>query len=188
MEITREKALALFESHINSESLIKHCLAVEGAMRGCAEHYNEDVEVWGVCGLLHDIDFQKWPNNHLEMAPKILKEAGYPEDFIHAVLGHGDFTLVERDTQMAKCLYAVDQMASFIIAVALMRPTGLEGISAKSVKKKMKDKAFARAVDREEMQKGADELNMDIGDLITIVIEALQKRELELHSMGISMM
>ncbi|MDP3386838.1 MAG: HDIG domain-containing protein [Eubacteriales bacterium] len=188
MEITREKALSLFERHVDSESLIKHCLAVEGAMRGCAGHYNEDVEVWGVCGLLHDIDFQKWPNNHLEMAPKILKEAGYPEEFIQAVLGHGDFTLVARDTQMAKCLYAVDQMASFIIAVALMRPTGLEGMTAKSVKKKMKDKAFARAVDRDEMQKGADELGMDIGDLITVVIEALQKRELELIVMGISMM
>ncbi|MBV1757880.1 MAG: HDIG domain-containing protein [Dethiosulfatibacter sp.] len=188
MEITREKALALFKNHIDSDSLIKHCLAVEGAMRGCAKHYKEDVEVWGVCGLLHDIDFQKWPSNHLEMAPTILREAGYPENFIQAVLGHGDFTLVARETQMAKCLYAVDQMASFIIAVALMRPTGLEGMTAKSVKKKMKDKAFARAVDRDEMQKGADELGMDIGDLINIVIEALQKRELELNDIGISMM
>ena len=188
MEITREKALSLFKNHIDSDSLIKHCLAVEGAMRGCAKHYKEDIEVWGVCGLLHDIDFQKWPNTHLEMAPKILREAGYPEGFVQAVLGHGDFTLVARETQMAKCLYAVDQMASFIIAVALMRPTGLDGMTAKSVKKKMKDKAFARAVDRDEMQKGADELGMDIGDLINIVIDALQKRELELNEMGISMM
>jgi putative nucleotidyltransferase with HDIG domain len=188
MEITREKALELFTDHIDSESLTKHCLAVEGAMRGCAEKFNEDVELWGVCGLLHDIDFQKWPNNHLEMAPTILKEAGYPDEFIQAVLGHGDFTLVARDSQMAKCLYAVDQMASFIIAVALMRPTGLDGMTAKSVKKKMKDKAFARAVDREEMQKGADELGIDIGELITTVIDALQKRELELNDMGTSMM
>ncbi len=188
MEITRDKALTLFEHHIDSESLIKHCLAVEGAMRGCAKKYNEDEEVWGVCGLLHDIDFQKWPNNHLEMAPKILEEAGYPEDFIQAILGHGDYTLVARNTQMAKCLYAVDQMASFIIAVALMRPTKLEGMTSKSVRKKMKDKAFARAVDRDEMQKGADELGVDIVELITIVIEALQRRELELNDMGISMM
>ncbi|HAE43273.1 MAG TPA: HAD family hydrolase [Clostridiales bacterium] len=188
MEITRDKALELFEDHIDSESLIKHCLAVEGAMRGCAEKLNEDVDLWGVCGLLHDIDFQKWPNNHLEIAPQILKEAGYPKDFIEAILGHGDFTLVPRETQMAKCLYAVDQMASFIIAVALMRPTKLEGMTAKSVKKKMKDKAFARAVDRDEMQKGADELGMDIGELISMVIDALQKRELELNGMGISMM
>ncbi|MBN2287066.1 MAG: HDIG domain-containing protein [Tissierellales bacterium] len=188
MEITRERALELFNEYVTSESLIKHCLAVEGAMRGCAEKFNEDVEVWGVCGLLHDIDFQRWPEEHLKMAPSILKDAGYPDDFINAVLGHGDFTLVPRETNMAKCLYAVDQLASFIIAVALMRPDKLHGMTAKSVKKKMKDKAFARAVDRTELQKGADELQMDMGDLITLVIEALQKRENELNEMEKSFM
>jgi putative nucleotidyltransferase with HDIG domain len=188
MIITREKALELFHEYIDSESLIKHSLAVEGAMRGCATKFGESVEVWGACGLLHDIDFQRWPDNHLEKVPDILRQAGYPEDFIEAILGHGDFTQVPRKTPMAKCLYAVDQMASFIIAVALMRPTKLEGMSVKSVKKKMKDKAFAKAVSREEMQKGADELEMDISQLIEIVIHSLQVREKELENMDLSLM
>jgi putative nucleotidyltransferase with HDIG domain len=187
MEITRENALKLFDEYIDSESLTKHCLAVEGAMRGCAERYNGNIEVWGACGLLHDIDFQRWPEEHLKMAPQILRDAGYPESFVLAVLGHGDFTLVPRETNMAKCLYAVDQLASFVVAVALMRPDKLEGMTAKSVKKKMKDKAFARAVNREELQKGADELEMEMGDLITLVIESLQKREKELSALGLSL-
>lgn len=188
MEINRAKAMELFNQFIDSESLIKHCLAVEGSMRGCAAKYDGDVELWGVCGLLHDIDFQKWPDEHLMKAPSILKEAGYPDYFINAVLGHADYTNIPRDTDMAKCLYAVDQLASFIVAVALVRPTKLEGMNAKSVNKKIKDKAFARAVDRDELQKGADELGMDLGDLIILVIESLQKREIELNEMGLSLL
>src|SRR5665648_411178 len=188
MEINRENAMKLFNQFIDSESLTKHCLAVEGAMRGCAVKYDGDVEIWGVCGLIHDIDFQKWPDEHLKQAPAILKEAGYPEYIINAVLGHGDYTNVARDTDMAKCLYAVDQLASFIVAVALVRPTKLEGMNVKSVKKKIKDKEFARAVDRDELQKGADELGMDLGDLITLVIESLQKREDELCEIGLSLL
>jgi len=188
MEINRKDALELFKEWIDSDSLIKHCLAVEGAMRGCAEHFNEDPEIWGVCGLLHDIDFQKYPNDeHLEHGPKILEEAGYPEYFVNAVKGHGDFTNTPRETKMAKSLYAVDQLASFIIAVALVRPTKLEGMKYKSVKKKVKDKAFAKAVDRDEMQRGAEELGVDFSELVMIVVRALQKREEELNTKGQSL-
>ncbi|MDW7669400.1 MAG: HDIG domain-containing protein [Bacillota bacterium] len=182
MDINRQNALELFEKWIDSESLIKHSLAVEGAMRGCAEYFNEDPEIWGVCGLLHDIDFQKYPNDeHLEHGPKILEEAGYPEYFVDAVKGHGDFTNTPRETNMAKSLYAVDQLASFIIAVALVRPTKLEGMKYKSVKKKVKDKAFAKAVDRDEMERGAKELGIEFSELVMIVVKALQKREEELN-------
>jgi len=188
LDINRENALELFNEWIDSESLIKHCLAVEGAMRGCAEEFGGDPEVWGACGLLHDIDFQKYPDSeHLEHGPKILEEAGYPEEFIDAVKGHGDFTNTPRETKMAKCLYAVDQLASFIIAVGLVRPTKLEGMKYKSVKKKIKDKAFARAVDRDEMKKGADELGIEFKDLVMIVVNSLQKREKELNEMGQSL-
>ena len=183
MDINRKDALELFKEWIDSDRLTKHCLAVEGAMRGCAEYYDEDVEEWGVCGLLHDIDFQKYPNDeHLEHGPKILKEAGYPEYFIEAVKGHGDFTNTPRETKMAKSLYAVDQLASFIVAVALVRPTKLEGMKYKSVKKKVKDKAFAKAVDRDEMKRGAEELGIEFSDLVMIVVKALQKREEQLNS------
>jgi len=188
MNINREDALELFEEWIDSDSLIKHCLAVEGAMRGCAEYFGEDVEEWGVCGLVHDIDFQKFPQDeHLEHGPKILEKAGYPQYFIDAVKGHGDFTDTPRETKMAKCLYAVDQLASFIVAVALVRPTKLEGMKYKSVKKKVKDKAFARAVDRDEMKRGADELGVEFKELVMIVVKSLQKREEELNSQGQSL-
>ncbi len=188
MDINREKSLELFNQWIDSDSLTKHCLAVEGAMRGCAEEFGEDPEVWGACGLLHDIDFQKYPQEeHLEHGPKILKEAGYPDFFVNAVKGHADFTNTPRETKMAKCLYAVDQLASFIVAVGLVRPTKLEGMKYKSVKKKIKDKAFAKAVDREEMKKGAEELDMELKDLVMVVVNALQKREKELNDMGQSL-
>src|SRR6056297_3873842 len=188
MNINREDALELFEEWIDSDSLIKHCLEVGGEMLVCAEYFGEDVEEWGVCGLVQDIDFQKFPQDeHLEHGPKILKEAGYPEYFIEAVKGHGDFTNTPRETKMAKCLYAVDQLASFIIAVALVRTTKLEGMKYKSVKKKVKDKAFARAVDRDEMKRGAEELGIEFSDLVMIVVKALQKREEELKAQGQSL-
>jgi putative nucleotidyltransferase with HDIG domain len=188
MNINRKDALDLFKEWIDSDSLTKHCLAVEGAMRGCAEHFGEDPEEWGVCGLLHDIDFQKYPvEEHLEHGPKILEEAGYPDYFVEAVKGHGDFTDTPRETKMAKCLYAVDQLASFIVAVALVRPTKLEGMKYKSVKKKVKDKAFAKAVDRDEMQRGADELGIEFSELVMVVVKALQKREEELNEQGQSL-
>ncbi len=188
MNQSREKAWTLFRKYVQADSLTKHCLAVEAAMRGCAKQFNEDVEIYGVCGLLHDIDFEQWPDNHLSKATEILSEAGYSEDFIQAVMGHGDFTGVQRETTMAKCLYAVDQLASFIVAVALMRPTYFEGMTPKSVKKKMKDKAFARAVDREEIKKGAEELGVDLSELIQWVIDALNEREKELQEMGMSLL
>ena len=177
----RVKAFELLKQHVNSESLIKHALAVEAAMIGYAKKTNADVAVWSVLGLLHDLDYEKYPETHPMPSADILRESGYSQEFIDAVLGHADYTNVPRVTQMAKTLYAVDELASFVVAVALVRPDKFENLEVKSVRKKMKDKAFARAVNREEIQKGADELEVDLLEHIQNVIEALQERELELN-------
>ena len=173
MEITREKALADLAECVNTESLIKHSLAVEAAMIKMAKVYNEDENIWGCCGLLHDIAFQKYPENHGDMAYDILIKKGYDNEFCKAVKAHCDLTSENRISNMAKSLSAVDQLASFIIACALVRPEKLVGLTSKSVKKKIKDKAFARAVDREELQKGADELSIDLTVLIDYLIEGI---------------
>lgn len=187
MEITREKALELLKEYVDSSSLIKHCLAVEGSMRGYANKFDEDVELWGACGLLHDIDFEKYPDEHPLEGVKILREKGYPEEFIMAVQGHGDHTNTPRETKMAKALYAVDELSSFVIACVLVRPNKFEGLKVKSVKKKLKDKAFAKAVDREQIKKSAEELGVDLTEHIQNVIDSLVKREEELNSMGESL-
>lgn len=188
MEITRENALDIFKQYVDSESLIKHSLAVEASMIKLAKIYNENVDVWSCCGLLHDIDFQKYPEEHPVRGPEILKEAGYPEDFCLAIKGHSDETNTPRTTQMAKSLYAIDQLSSFVVACALVRPTKLEGMKVKSVKKKMKDKAFAKAVDRGGLQKGADELGIELSQLTQYVIEGLIEREKELNAIGMSLL
>lgn len=177
----RQKAFELLKEYVQSESLIKHALAVEAAMIGYAKRHNEDVATYSVLGLLHDLDYEKFPTEHPMPSAEILKEHGYDQVFIDAVLGHADFSGVPRVTPMAKTLYAVDELASFIIAVALVRPDKLDNLEVKSVKKKMKDKAFARAVNREEIQAGAEQLGVELSDLIQIVIEALQEREIELN-------
>lgn len=186
--VNRESAFELLKSEVSSESLIKHCLAVEASMRGYAKHYNQDVELWGQCGLLHDIDFEKYPNEHPLMALDLLKAHGYDEEFVIAVKGHGDHTMTPRETLMAKTLYAIDELSSFIVAVALVRPEKFDGLTSKSVKKKFKDKAFARAVSREDIQKGAMELDVDITEHIDRVINALSSREIELNQMGMTML
>lgn len=188
MEITRDKALSDLNEYVDSESLIKHSLAVEAAMLKMAEIYNEDPIIWGCCGLLHDIDFQKYPDKHGEVGYNILIEKGYDVDFSNAVKSHCDLTNENRTTNMSKSLYAVDQLASFIIACALVRPDKLVGLTSKSVKKKLKDKAFARAVDRDDLQKGADELSMDMTLLIDYLIDGIIKREEELKNIGLSML
>lgn len=187
MEITREKAWDLFTQYVDSESLIKHSLAVEASMIKLAKIFDEDVETWSCCGLLHDIDFQKYPEQHPIKGPEILREAGYPEEFCLAVKGHSDETNTPRTTKMAKTLYAVDQLSSFVVACALVRPTKFEGMKVKSVKKKMKDKAFARAVDRDGLKKGAEELGIELSELTQYVIDGLMEREEELNKMGMSL-
>ncbi|WIF95218.1 HDIG domain-containing metalloprotein [Caminicella sporogenes] len=187
MEITREKAFALLKQYVNSNSLIKHCLAVEASMRGYAKKFGQDVETWGACGLLHDIDFEKYPEQHPLKGIEILKENGYPEDFIMAVKGHADKTNTPRETNMAKTLYAVDELSSFVIACVLVRPNKFEGLKVKSVKKKLKDKAFAKAVDREQIKQGAQELGVDLTEHIQTVIDSLVQREEELQKEGLSL-
>lgn len=184
----RIEAMSWLKEKVTSESLVKHCLAVEAAMRGYAKHYGDDMERWGLCGLLHDIDFELHPDKHPLIGVDWLLEKGFDGEFVLAVKGHGDHTNTPRETQMAKTLYAVDEMASFIVAVALVRPNKFEGLTSKSVKKKLKDKAFARAVDREGVKKGAEELGMDLTEHIELVIESLQSREAELNAEGMTLL
>ena len=188
MEITRERALADLSEYVDSESLTKHSLAVEAAMIKMAKVYNENENIWGCCGLLHDIAFQKYPENHGEIGYNILMEKGYDVEFCKAVKAHCDLTNENRVSNMSKSLSAVDQLASFIIACALVRPEKLVGLTSKSVKKKIKDKAFARAVDRDELQKGADELSIDLTVLIDYLIDGIIEREEYLNSLGLSLL
>ena len=188
MEITREKALSDLSEYVDSESLMKHSLAVEAAMIKMAEVFNEDEIIWGCCGLLHDIDFQKYPDKHGDIGYDILLNKGYGTEFCKTVKSHCELTNENRTTNMSKSLFAVDQLSSFIIACALVRPEKLVGLTSKSVKKKLKDKGFARAVDREELQKGADELSIDITTLIDYLIDGIIKREEYLNKIGMSLL
>ncbi len=184
----REDAKRWLLEHVKSESLIKHCLAVEGAMMGYAKAFNEPVERYRLCGLLHDIDFEMYPEEHPLVGVKWLEEKGFDEEFCLAVKGHGDHTQTPRETLLAKTLYAVDEMASFIIAVALVRPEKLQGISVKSVQKKLKDKAFARAVSREGIVSSAEALGVNLPEHIQRVIDALTAYEIDLNEQGESLL
>ena len=161
-----------------SDSLRKHMLAVEAAMRAYARRFGEDEERWGITGLLHDMDYEKHPTpaEHPMVGVAELRRRGYPDDVLHAIKGHADYLDVPRDTLMSKTLYAVDELSGFIVAVALMRPEGLEGLRAKSVRKKMKQKSFAAAVDREDIVRGAEELGVDLNEHIEFVASALKDR------------
>ncbi|WP_105617161.1 HD domain-containing protein [Vallitalea okinawensis] len=184
---TREEALGLLKEHTSSESLIKHAYAVEAAMRGYAKKYDEDVELWGLTGLLHDLDYEKHPDEHPMIGVRILKEADYPMELVDAVEGHGKPDAL-RETQLAKALFAVDELASFIVAYVLVRPDkSFEGIKTKSIKKKLKDKAFARGVDRELVKLGAEQLGVDLTDHINLISDALYQWEEELNTHGESL-
>ncbi|MCD6399385.1 HD domain-containing protein [candidate division WOR-3 bacterium] len=173
--MTRDEAFALLTEYTKKENLIKHALAVEAAMRRYAEIFGEDPEEWGIVGLLHDFDYEKFPDNHPYKGVEILKEKGLPEEWLEAILGHADYTGVERKTLLAKTLFAVDELTGFIVAVALVRPSKkIEDVAVKSVKKKMKDKAFAAAVNRKDIVKGADELNVSLEEHIKNVLEAMK--------------
>jgi putative nucleotidyltransferase with HDIG domain len=176
--MNREEALKLLHEHTKNENLRKHAYAVEAAMKHFANLFNEDEEKWAITGLLHDFDYEEHPTpqEHPMTGVKILESMNVPEDIITAIKGHADYLGVKRETLMAKTLFAVDELTGFVIAVALVRPSKkLAEVSVSSVKKKMKDKAFARNVNRDEIIKGAEELNMSLDSLIENVIIALQK-------------
>jgi putative nucleotidyltransferase with HDIG domain len=179
MTITREQARQLLQEYVKSP-LLKHCLAVEAAMRAYAAKYGGDADIWGITGLLHDFDYEQFPSEHPFKGVAILKEQGYPEEIIQAILGHATFSGVPRESQMAKCLFAVDELCGFIVACALVRPTRLEGLEPKSVKKRLKEKSFAAKVNREEIAQGIAELGVPEDEHIDLVIRAMQGIESDL--------
>lgn len=175
-EPTREQAWDLFCEWTESESLRKHALGVEAAMRAYAVRLGEDEARWAITGLVHDLDYERHPDletGHPRMAMAELEKRSYPQDVIDAVAGHNELVGVARETQMAKTLFAVDELSGFIGACALVRPTGIEGMKTKSVRKKFKQASFAAAVDRTEIARGIEELGVDEGEHIALVIEAL---------------
>jgi len=186
--ITREDAYKLLTEHVTSDSLIKHCLAVEASMRKYAKIYNEDVEIWGITGLLHDIDFEKYPEEHPSHARGILEHQDIDELVLDAIEKHGKVSETNRESLLAKTLFAVDSLSSFIIAYVHVRPDkSFEGISLKSIKKKFKDKAFARAVNREWVIEGAIALDIELYEHMQHVIDGIVEREAELNAIGISL-
>jgi putative nucleotidyltransferase with HDIG domain len=176
--VNREESWELLCEWTESDSLRKHMLAVEAAMRAYARKFGADEEMWGVTGLLHDMDYEKHPtpDEHPMVAVGELERRGYPEDVLHAIKGHADYLDVPRDTLMSKTLYAVDELSGFIVACALVRPEGLEALKAKSVRKKMKQKSFAAAVSREDIVRGAEELGVDLNEHIEFVAGAMRER------------
>ncbi len=173
---TREQAWNLLCEYTQTDSLRKHAIAVEAAMRAYAVRCGEEVESWGAVGLLHDFDYERWPDaeNHPFRGAEILAERGYPEAWRRAILGHASYSGVPRDTQMARTLFAVDELCGFITAVALVRPTKrLADVDPRAVRKKMKEKGFARSVNREEIVQGAAELGVDFDEHVAFVIGAL---------------
>jgi putative nucleotidyltransferase with HDIG domain len=172
--MTRDEAWELLCEHTLSDSLRKHGLAVEAAMRHFARKLNENEETWAVTGLLHDFDYERDPNGHPQNGKPILEQAGVPGNIVHAIQSHGDHTGIPRVTPMEKTLYAVDELCGFVTAVALVRPSkAVRDVDAGSVRKKMKDKAFARAVSREMMLKGAEDMAIPFEELTSEVILAL---------------
>lgn len=173
---TREEALALLREYTEGESLRRHAYAVEASMRAYARKFGEDEEQWGITGLLHDFDYEKYPTpeEHTIVGAKILAEQGYPEEMIYAIRAHADYNDLARNTLLAKVLYACDELSGFVMAVTMVRPSrNVADVEVKSVKKKLKDKAFARGVHREDVYQGAAELEVDLDEHIDFVIRAL---------------
>ena len=172
--MTRDNALKILKEYTKSESLLRHAYAVEAAMRAYAKKFNEDEQLWAVVGLLHDFDYEMYPDEHPMKGSEILSAKGVPEEIRTAILGHADFSGVPRETLMARVLYAVDELSGFITAVTLVRPNrALSEVKLKSVRKKMKDKSFAAKVNREEIMRGAEELGVDFGEHVEFMIRAL---------------
>ena len=181
---SRADALALMQEWTPSESLRGHMLAVEGAMRAYAAQFGEDVERWGLAGLLHDFDYERFPNDahaadaeHPSEGVRHLRALGYPEDVLEAILGHAHYTGVPRRSRMAKTLFAVDELCGLVTACALVRPSrSVMDLEVSSVRKKMKDKAFARGVNRDDVVNGAAELGVELDAHIAVVIGAMRER------------
>lgn len=187
MELSRSVAWELLTEYTQSENLRKHALAVEAAMRGYARTFAESEELWGIVGLLHDFDYERWPTlgEHPFKGAEILRERGYPELIIHAILSHADFTGVPRTSRMEQALFACDEMCGFVTAAALVRPSkSVLDLEASSVLKRMKDKAFARGVSRDDLRHGADELGLPLEAHITNVITFMRARAEELGLKG----
>jgi putative nucleotidyltransferase with HDIG domain len=173
---TREDAWTLLNEYTDNPSLIKHALAVEAAMRAYARHFGEDEESWGIIGLIHDFDYQQNPteDTHLHVGTGILREQGWPEEWILAVASHADYMGVSRDAPAAKTLFAVDELTGFLTACALVRPDkSIAAVKTKSVKKKLKDKAFARGVNRDDVRGGTEALGFELGEHIEFVRNAM---------------
>jgi putative nucleotidyltransferase with HDIG domain len=191
---SRADALALMHEYTASDSLRKHMLSVEAAMRAYATRLGDDVEAWGLAGLIHDFDYERWPNHehspdtgHPAEGVRILRARGYPEAILEAILGHATYSGVPRTTPMAKTLFAVDELTGLITATALVRPSkSVHEVDARSVRKKMKDKAFARGVSREDVMLGASELGVDLDEHIQFVIGAMQGTANELGLGGVT--
>src|ERR1700742_4038586 len=182
-QLSREDAWTLLTEWTTSESLLRHMLAVEAAMRAYAPRFDGDVELWGLTGLLHDLDYERYPNledGHPRYALRELEARGYPPELVRAVASHADFLGVSRDSPMEKTLFAVDELCGFILAVAYVRPERLQGMTPKSVKKKLKQPSFAAAVNREELRHAAEDLGVDFDEHLEIVIGALAERRDEL--------
>lgn len=180
---SRDEALALVQEYTASESLRKHMLAVEAAMRAYAERFGEDADRWGLAGLIHDFDYERYPNDahspteeHPSWGVRLLRERGWPEDVLQAVLGHAEYTNTPRETRMAKALFAVDELTGLVTATALVRPSkSVHEVDARAVRKKMKDKAFARGVSREDVVRGAEELGVELDEHIQFVVDAMRR-------------
>ncbi|MFR5868969.1 MAG: HD domain-containing protein [Acutalibacteraceae bacterium] len=186
-EGNRSRALSLLKEHVTTESLLKHAYAVEAAMRRMARHFHQDEELWGVAGLLHDLDYQEYPEEHCRHVEAMLRDAGYGDEIVRAILSHGYglCTDVEPKTEMEKSLYAVDELTGLITAVVLMRPSkSILDLTVKSVKKKWKAKTFAAGCNREVIQDGADRLEMPWETLVQLVIEGMQTQAKELGLEG----
>jgi putative nucleotidyltransferase with HDIG domain len=187
MAPTREEAWELVEEWVQSDSLRKHLLGVETGMRAYARKWGEDEELYAVTGLLHDLDYERYPDletGHPRKALELFRERGFPQELTDAVAGHATFLGVPRESRMAKTLYAVDELSGFIAACALVRPTGVEGMTPKSVKKKLKQPSFAAGVNRDEVRDGAEELGMDFDEHVAFLIAAMEERADELGLEG----
>jgi putative nucleotidyltransferase with HDIG domain len=188
------RALDILRDWVKSESLRKHCYAVADSMKHFAQLRSEDVDLWEAVGLLHDMDYERHPNpehssteGHPFVGVSWLRENGWSEEICRAILSHADYASVSRETALEKTLYAVDELSSFVVAVALVRPTkSIHDVDVRAVKKKMKDKAFARAVNREDIVRGAEELGMPLDDVIAQVIAALKSDAERLGLAGIT--
>lgn len=180
----RVEALALLQEHVKNDALIRHMLAVEAAMAHYAKRFGEDEQLWGITGLLHDFDYERWPNppEHTRRGAEILRQRGVSEEIVGAILSHAEWNLdpFPRDTPLRKTLFAVDELCGFIYAIALVRPERLQGMKAKSVTKKMKQKSFAATVSRDDIVNGAELLSVPLDQHITECIEALSSIASEL--------